>query len=80
MDTVYVHPDLQKRLEDRRRLEATRDAENWRLVRLARRQHPGWLSRQGCWLLCQTGRLLVQLGRRLQAYGAPQPVQGSRSA
>jgi hypothetical protein len=33
-----------------------------------------WLPRQGCWILCQMGRMLVMLGRRLEQYGLPQSV------
>lgn len=33
-----------------------------------------WLPRQGCWLLCQMGRMLVMLGRRLEQYGLPPSV------
>jgi hypothetical protein len=71
---LYVHPDLQKRVEDRRRQEAMRVAETWRLLRQARAQRPARLSRPGCWLLCQLGHLLVRWGRRLQEVGSPQPV------
>jgi hypothetical protein len=44
-----------------------------------RRVRPGWMMRQGCWLLCQLGHLLVALGQRLQGYGParPAPLSGS---
>jgi len=71
---LYMHPDLAKRAEDRRRGEAMRYAETWHLLRQAKARRKGWLSRQGCRLLCQSGGLLVKLGRRLQKVGAPQPV------
>jgi hypothetical protein len=73
-DMLYVHPDLTKRAEDRRRREAMHYAETWHLLRQAKVRRKGWLSRRGCWLLCQSGGLLVKLGRRLQKVGAPQPV------
>ena len=66
--------DLEKRLHDQRRQEAVQVAENWRQLRLARKQRPTWVTRQGCWLLCRLGRLLVALGQRLQAYAPPQPA------
>ena len=71
---LYVHPDLQKRVEDRRRQEAMRVAETWRLLHQARAQRPTRLSRSGCWLLCQLGHLLIRWGRRLQEVNSPQPV------
>jgi hypothetical protein len=46
--------------------EALRTAELNRWLREAGIQRRGWLSRQGCWLLCQLGRLLVVLGQYLQ--------------
>ena len=67
---LYAHPELLKRMSDLRRQEAMRRAEHWRLVRLATGSRPGWLSRQGCWLLCQLGRTMVGLGRRLEGYGS----------
>ena len=72
---LYVHPDLRKRMEDRRRREAERQAENWHLLRRARKAQRSWVSRQGCWLLCQLGHLLVRLGQQLQRVGAPQPLR-----
>ena len=65
-----MHPDLRKRMEDRRRLEAEQVARNWRLLHRADGRHR-WITRQGCWLLCQLGRALVWSGRRLQEAGAP---------
>ena len=66
---TYMHPDLQKRMEDRRRLEAEQYATNWRLLHRSDGQQR-WVARQGCWLLCQVGRALVWSGRRLQEVGA----------
>ena len=55
------------------RLEARRQqTEIHRLVHEAQTDHPGWVARQGCWLLCQTGRLLLAAGRRLEQWGLPQ--------
>jgi hypothetical protein len=42
-------------------------------------QHQGWLSQRSCWLLCQFGCKLVELGRRLeQRHSFPQPVSVER--
>ena len=46
--------------------ERLRRAEIRRQVREAGVRRRGWLSRQGCWLLCQVGRLLMVVGARLQ--------------
>jgi hypothetical protein len=64
---------LEERLMDLRVQEEWRQAELRRLQREARRAHPGWLSRQSCWLLCQLGNLFVSLGVRLLHAGLPQP-------
>lgn len=74
MDT-YMQPDLRKRMEDRRRLEAEQVAADWQLLHRADgRQRwvkpKGWMTKKGCWLLCQLGRALVWSGRRLQEVGA----------
>jgi hypothetical protein len=69
---LYVHPDLQKRMQDRRRMEAERRALHWRLFRLSRSSRQSWVARQGCHLLCRTGRMLVRLGQQLQRAGVPQ--------
>jgi hypothetical protein len=64
-----MNPEMLKRVEDERRQDQRRQAEQWRLVRLASQgRSPGWLSRQGYWLLCQLGRWMVSLGRQLQQY------------
>ncbi len=54
--------------------EALREGEKYRLLREARLDHQRWLSRQGCWFLCQLGRLLVALGQQLQRHGQPQII------
>jgi hypothetical protein len=54
-----MQAELLKRMSDMRRADAERQAENWRLARLAQAGQQGWLSRQGCWLLCQLGHVLV---------------------
>jgi hypothetical protein len=69
--------ELSKLVEDARRADERRQAEHWRLLRRVRGDHRGWLSKQGCWLLCQLGRMLVRVGRRLERYGAPQPAWGN---
>ena len=69
----YVCPDLVKRVEKRRREEAMNQAECWRLLRRTGIDRRGWLSIQVCRLLCQLGRLLITLGRRLESYGSPSP-------
>jgi hypothetical protein len=74
MMQTYMPGDLENRMIDQQRRDAEREAERWRLSRLAHVQVRGWAVRQGCWLLCQLGRWLIQLGRTLQAYGAPQPA------
>jgi hypothetical protein len=76
MDILHVHPDLHERMGHIKRQEALRSAQAWRLARLATAQHPGWFRRQECWLLCQLGRAMVRLGRRLLEYGTPQAALG----
>jgi hypothetical protein len=66
---LYVHPDLDKRMEDRRRAEARHQAETWRLLRQVKANQPGWFVRRGCWVLCQVGHLLIRLGQQLEQYG-----------
>ena len=58
---------LKTHLEERRQ-----EADTYRLARELRREHPGWVARQGRRLLCQAGRLLLAAGRRLQQRGLPQ--------
>jgi len=67
-------PYVYKRLNDLRRRDAERYAENWRLMRQAKARRSWSLPRPGCWLMCQLGQLLVRLGRRLQGYASPQPA------
>ena len=45
-----------------------------RIVPQAGMLHRPWLSRQGCWLLCQMGHLLVAMGRRLEQCGLPRSL------
>ena len=71
---VYVNPYLFKMMMDMKVEETLREAETRRLLRQAGIDRRGWLLRQGCWLLCGVGRLMVILGQRLQQYGASQPV------
>ena len=71
---VYGDPNLFKVLMDIKVEETLREAETRRLLHEAGIDGRGWLLRQGCWLLCQVGRLLVNLGQRLQQYDASQPV------
>jgi hypothetical protein len=52
-----------------RQQEATRVAQASLLYRRLPHLPPAWIPRPGCWLLCQLGSLLVNLGRRLQRYG-----------
>ena len=75
MESMHVHPDLLKRMNDLRRHDAETRADRWRLTRLATGSQLDWVSRQRCWLLCQLGRTMVQLGRRLEAQGA---MRGAR--
>ena len=71
---VQGDPFLFKVMMDMKVEETLREAETRRLLRQASIDRHGWLFRQGCWLLCQAGRLLVILGRRLQEYGTSQSV------
>lgn len=66
-DLFFLEREVQTRMQ-----EAQRDAENRRLLRSVKMDQRRWLPRQGCWLLCQLGRLLVALGQHLQRYGHPQ--------
>jgi hypothetical protein len=54
--------------------EAQQQAEARHLRRRHGVRQPDWLPRQGCWLLCQLGHLLVALGERLEQYGLPQSL------
>ena len=65
---------LEERLMELRVQEEQRLAELRRLQREARQAHPGWLSRQRCWLLCQLGRFFVSLGTRLLQAGLREPL------
>lgn len=54
--------------------EAQRRAKARRMVLQVGMLHRPWLSRQGCWLLCQMGHLLVAMGRRLEQCGLPRSL------
>ena len=70
----HLNLELYKRIDDLRREDERRRADAWRRQRQIGWVRRGWLSRQGCWVLCRVGHALVRLGRRLEAYGAPQVV------
>jgi hypothetical protein len=66
MELFWVHPYLAKRMEQVRRQELLSRVAHWRLLREADADRSRWFSRQGCWVLCQLGRLLERTGRWLQ--------------
>ena len=74
---LYVHPDLDTRREMRRREEAIRQAETWRMLHQASRSRGGWLLRQNCRLLCRLGHGLVRMGLWLQNQGSPEDSAGA---
>jgi hypothetical protein len=55
-----------------------RRAETRSLLRQAGLMQPSWLDHQRSWLLCQLGRGLVAMGKRLEQHGLPEsvPVKG----
>lgn len=57
---------LTERLVEEHVKEAQHTAEMNRWMQGAGLQRRGRLSRTGCWLLCQLGRLLAAWGQRLQ--------------
>ena len=63
---------VQEKTRDRQLKESMQQAETHRLARELRKDHPRWVVRQGRWLLCQSGRLLLAAGRRLEQRGLPQ--------
>jgi hypothetical protein len=65
---------LEERLMEQRVREERAQATLRRLGHEAPKAHPGWASRQRCWLLCQSDRLLVSLGRRLWEAGLRQAL------
>jgi hypothetical protein len=70
----HLNLELYKQVDDLRRADERQQARRWRLsrhlsARLPARRQQSWLSRQGCWLLCQLGRRMVNLGRQLQQVG-----------
>jgi hypothetical protein len=57
------------------RLEEAQDkTESDDLLRQAGVEPRGWVSRQGCWLLCQMGHMLVSLGQRLMSLDSVQTL------
>ena len=64
---------VQEKTRDRQLKESMQQAKTHRMARELRREHPGWVARQSRWLLCQSGRLLLAAGRRLEQRGLPQP-------
>jgi hypothetical protein len=69
---------LEERLMELRVQEERRQAKLRRLQQEARGAHPGWLSRQRCWLLCQIGNLFVSLGTRLLQAGLQEPLPSAK--
>ena len=66
----HLNLELYKQVDDLRRADERQRARLWRLSRqLSKRGQPNWLSRQGCWLICQLGHRMVSLGRQLQQVG-----------
>jgi hypothetical protein len=66
----HLNLELYQRVDGLRRADERQQAHMWRISRqLSARGEPNWLSRQGCWLLCQLGRWMVSLGRQLQQGG-----------
>ena len=63
---------VQEKTRDRQLKESRHQAKTHRLARELRKEHPGWVARQGRWLLCQSGRLLLAAGGRLEQQGLPQ--------
>jgi hypothetical protein len=61
---------VQARMEQRDE-EALRLGRTQTLLRQAGVRQPAWLAQQGCGLMCQLGRVLVALGRRLERYAEP---------
>ena len=74
VDVLYMHPDMQKRVQDGRRQEAMRQAEDWRVLHQGKAGRSSWFHERGCWLLCQLGHLLVWVGQQLEGYGLSQPA------
>ena len=66
----YPHYDLVKRVAEMRVEDALHRAEVRRLLCEAGIDDRGWITRQGCWLLCQVGHGLVALGHRLEQYAS----------
>jgi hypothetical protein len=75
-DLFCAEKTMHRRLSDERQhFEALRLRQQARrLAHQAGTLQRGWMSRQGCWLLCRLGRLLVALGQRLEQYSVSQPL------
>jgi len=78
---LYINDYLAKKIAAMRVEEARRRLEVRCLLREAGIDRRGWVSRQSSWALCQLGRLLVALGRRLERYGLPpaMSLEGQRA-
>ena len=74
MELWTTHPDALVKIEAQKRHEAIQRAKLWHTVRAVLNDHPSWTKKQSCWILCQLGRLLVNLGHQLERYGTPQTV------
>lgn len=72
MELWTMHPDALVEIEAQKRREAIQRARLWHMMHEALNDHPSWARKQSCWILCQLGRLLVNLGQQLERYGAPQ--------
>jgi hypothetical protein len=72
-----LHPDIDAAAAKARHADIRREAERWRQTRGTQQ---GWLSRQGCRMLCQFGHLLVKLGQRLEHFDAASAEQGTKAA
>lgn len=73
-----LNDDLAQQIVKAHIEDRMRRLETHRLLCQAGIDDRGWLSRRGSWVLCQLGRLLVALGRRLQQCDLPQalPLEG----
>ena len=74
MELWTMHPDALVEIDAQKRHEAIQRAKRWHLMRETLSNQPSWTRKQSCWMLCQLGRLLVNLGQHLERYGAPQTV------
>lgn len=72
MEFWVMHPDSLVELEARKRGEAIKSARQWRIADEMAGSQPRWTRKQSCWVLCQLGRLLINIGQHLEQYGTPQ--------